>query len=76
MPSTVDRNARQPRRRKCAFCTLPMVATTVCDFGWPEDPCDAPICPKHTQTVTLTDGKHIKEYCPRHKQEIAKVTNA
>ncbi len=53
-----------------------MMAMTVCDYGWPEDPCDAPICPKHTQTVAQDDGKHVKEYCPVHKQEIAKVTNA
>lgn len=51
-------------------------ATTVCDFGWPEDPCNAPICPKHTQQVTQDDGKHVKEFCPKHKQEIAEVASA
>ena len=78
MPSIVDRNARQPKRKKCAFCPtiLKMMAMTVCDYGWPEDPCDQPICAKHTQTVTESDGKHVKEYCPRHRQEIAVAKEA
>lgn len=76
MPSTVTPIARKPRRKKCAFCRMPMVAETICDFGWPEDPCNAPICRKHAQEVPEGDGKHVKEYCPRHKQEIAGVANA
>lgn len=76
MLSTVDRNARQPKRKKCKFCTMPTIATTVCDYGWPEDPCDAPICAKHTQVIEQPDGKHIKEYCPKHRQEIALAKGA
>jgi hypothetical protein len=78
MPSTVFRNVRQPKRKKCAFCpkVLQLLAVTVCDHGWPEDPCNAPTCLKHTQSVPQPDGKHVKEYCPKHRQEIAAVTSA
>lgn len=76
MPSTVTQIARKPRIKKCAFCTLPRPATTVCDFGWPLKPCNAPMCAKHTQQVAQPDGVHMKEYCPRHRQEIAEVASA
>jgi hypothetical protein len=38
----------------------------VCDFGWPEVPCNIPLCDKHTTSVDQGDGTEL-DFCPGHK---------